>query len=190
MPHQIHGESEEKLESADRDYGALSDVTDVCGVRITTYFADDVDRIADMIECEFNVDVENSVDKSAQLDPDQFVYLSRHYVGTLSESRLELTEYLRFSECQVEIQIRSILQHAWAEIEHDLGYKSEPAVPREIRRRFSRIAGLLEIADTEFAQIRDELRHYEATVPARIAESPDTVPIDQASLGAFVEGSV
>ena len=51
----------------------------------------------------------------------------------------ELTEYT------FEIQFRTVLQHAWAEIEHDLGYKTEFGIPLDVRREFSRVAGLLEI---------------------------------------------
>ena len=62
-----------------------------------------------------------------------------------------------YKSVKFELQIRSILQHAWAEIEHDLGYKSESTVPRAARRRFSRLAGLLELADAEFQGIREQL---------------------------------
>lgn len=67
-----------------------------------------------------------------------------------------------------EIQIRSVLQHAWAEIEHDIGYKSEITIPKEMRRSFSRIAGLLEIADKEFDSIRQALKEYENNVHVQI----------------------
>lgn len=178
-----------KLERAEEKYIKLDDVTDISGVRIITYFADEVDKVAEIIQKEFDIDIEHSVDKRALLDPDRFGYLSLHYVAKLPATRLKLTEYQRFSDCKVEIQIRSILQHTWAEIEHDLGYKSQQAVPREIRRRFSRLAGLLELADDEFAQIRNSLFEYETSVPQRIVETPALVLIDKASLWAFVKNN-
>jgi putative GTP pyrophosphokinase len=179
-----------KIERSRGKYKKLCDVTDICGVRITTYFADEVDTVAAIIEKEFSIDPENSVDKRALLDPDRFGYLSLHYVCELPANRLKLTENQRFKECKVEIQVRSILQHTWAEIEHDLGYKSKQAVPRELRRRFSRLAGLLELADDEFIQIRDSLREYAASVPQKIIDSPESVLIDKVSLSEFVKASL
>jgi hypothetical protein len=123
------------------------------------------------------------------LDPDRFRYLSLHYVVDLSPQRCVLPEYRRFRGLKAEIQIRSLLQHVWAEVEHDLGYKSTRSVPSAIRRRFSRLAGLLELADVEFAAIRDALNAYEREVPALIASAPASVPIDKASLAAFVNES-
>lgn len=55
-----------------------------------------------------------------------------------------------------EIQVKTILQHAWAEIEHDIQYKSIETAPTSIKRRFMALAGLLEIADREFQAIQDE----------------------------------
>lgn len=52
--------------------------------------------------------------------------------------------------------MRTILQHAWAEIEHDIQYKAVSTLPAEIRRRFMTLAGLLEIADREFQALEDE----------------------------------
>lgn len=178
-----------KLARSEGEFSKLSDVTDISGIRIITYFADDIDSMAKMIEKEFDVDFECSIDKRLLLDPDRFGYLSLHYVVKLSKSRLRLTEYRRFADCQTEIQIRSILQHAWAEIEHDMGYKGKQAVPKKIRRRFSRLAGLLEIADAEFAEIRDSLLKYEKTVPKLIVDAPASVLIDKASLHSFVRNS-
>lgn len=101
-----------KLTRLEKGYARLSDVPDISGLRIITYFADDVDLIADMIEKEFDVDRKRSVDKRELLDPDRFGYLALHYVVKISSSRLKLTEYKRFGDCQAEIQVRSILQHA------------------------------------------------------------------------------
>src|SRR6266850_4898893 len=66
----------------DPKYRTLNDVTDICGVRIVTYFADDVDRVAAIVEKEFVIDWQNSIDKRAALDADRFGYLSLHYVLT------------------------------------------------------------------------------------------------------------
>ncbi|WP_254617301.1 GTP pyrophosphokinase [Burkholderia metallica] len=167
-------------------YKSLSDITDVCGVRVITYFEGDVKRVADIVEREFDVDRENSVDKSTPGDPDRFGYRSVHYVATLGKDRTALSEYSLYAGFKIEIQIRSILQHAWAEIEHDIGYKSAEAVPLIVKRRFSRLAGLLELADEEFMTIRRELDEYGRELPSRLAAKSDEVSIDAESFFAFI----
>ena len=87
---------------------------------------------------------------------------------------------------KAEIQIRSILQHAWAEIEHDLGYKSKHAIPLPIRRRFSRLSGLLELADQEFDGLRSNLRAYSEEIATR---QDIEQPIDRISLAHFIQRS-
>lgn len=135
----------------------LNDLTDMFGVRIITYFQDEVDLVARLIEREFIVDTENSVDKRSLLDSDRFGYLSLHYILQLNPERSTLPENRAYKDIRFELQIRSILQHAWAEIEHDTGYKSASGAPHAVRRRFSRLAGLLELADDEFLAIREDL---------------------------------
>ena len=176
---------EDKIRRTDANYARLSDITDVAGVRITTYFSDEVDKIAEHLENEFAIVKEHSVDKRKTIDADRFGYLSLHYVVKLSGERLKLTEYRRFPDLVCEIQVRSILQHAWAEIEHDLGYKSRIEVPQILRRRFSRLAGLLELADQEFVTIRDGLSEYQKNLPKEIRSSSTIVTLDKLSLTEF-----
>lgn len=174
-------------------YEVLAEITDLAGVRLITHYEDDVDKVAKIIESEFLVDVENSIDKRKALDPDRFGYLSLHYVVSLRPDRAKLKEYRSFAGLKAEIQVRSILQHTWAEIEHDTGYKSHVEVPKHIRRRFSRLAGLLELADQEFIGIRTALEDYSLTVAAQLAETPGDkaevldVLIDKISLAKFLE---
>lgn len=177
----------EKSGKGEERYTCLEDITDIAGLRIITYFADDVDKIAKIIENEFQIDQENSVDRRIIMESNEFGYLSLHYVVSLSEERLNLTENRRFKNCKGEIQIRSILQHAWAEIEHDLGYKTELEIPQKIRRRFTRIAGLLEVADSEFDAIRNRLSEYKDEVTKRIIEEPTEVLINKLSLTSFLK---
>jgi len=167
-------------------YETLEDVTDLAGVRIITYFADDVDRMAELVHREFDIDRKNSVDKRVVEDPERFGYASLHFVLRLSTARSELREYRRFANLKAELQIRSLLQHTWAEIEHDLGYKSKNAVPITIRRRFVRLAGLLELADTEFCSIRGDLDTYARDVKLQISEGEAAAALDQVSMQVFV----
>lgn len=160
-----------KIDRKKNKYTNLNEITDIAGVRVITYYTDDVDKVAQLVEQEFAVDKENSIDKREALEPDRFGYCSVHYVVEMSPERLNLLEYKSFKNLKCEIQIRSVLQHAWAEIEHDLGYKSEKTIPKNIRRDFSRLAGLLEIADEKFQEIRQDLNNYKDEIAENIASN-------------------
>ncbi|MBN2100003.1 MAG: hypothetical protein JW753_10460 [Dehalococcoidia bacterium] len=132
----------------------LEQITDLAGVRIITFFPSTLADVDRLLAEEFDV-VERS-DKGEQLVyEERFGYQSIHYLVRLSRSRADLAEYTRFHSAITEIQVRTILQHAWDEIEHDIQYKSTLTIPAAIRRRFMALAGLLEIADREFQAIQD-----------------------------------
>ena len=184
-----NGESvSEKVDRKNEKYLCIDDMTDVVGIRIITYYEDDVDKIANIIEEEFEIDRENSVDKR-ELEADRFGYRSMHYVISLNQSRLSLKENKMYKSLKAEIQIRSILQHAWAEIEHDIGYKGEIEIPRFAKRSFYRIAALLETADLEFLQRKESLKKYEAEVSKTIQKNPEEVLLDKASLQNYISES-
>jgi len=176
-----------KLDVKGDRYSSISDLTDLLGVRVVTYFPKDVDRVAAVIEREFTIDKTNSVDKRKKLDTDRFGYLSLHFVAEMSQKRARLTEYKRHANKKFELQMRSILQHAWAEIEHDLGYKAKSGLPDPLRRRFSMLAGSLELVDEEFERLRKEISDYEDEVDAVIKHAPQTLPINQSTLVASFE---
>lgn len=168
-------------------YISITDMTDIVGFRIICYFSDQVDEAAKIVEGLFNIDRENSIDKRTALSPTTFGYLSLHYTCRLyPDDSYEPELYgLPF-----EIQIRSVLQHTWAEIEHDLGYKSEFGVPYHIRREFSRIAGLLEIADESFINIRKNIVLYVEDVRERIrSDQADELLLDANTLREFTRHS-
>ena len=134
-------------------YATLDEVTDLVGARIITFYTDDVDRIAAMTEQLFEVDWNNSVDKRMLHQLDSFGYNSLHYICRVPGY------HFRF-----ELQLRTTLQHAWAAINHDTGYKSGIEIPRMYMRRMNRLAGLLELADDEFSRIRSEITDYRRRV--------------------------
>lgn len=179
---------DEKIIRKDNKYQNLSDITDLIGIRIITYFDDEIDKIAKIINSEFTVDSKHSTDKR-NLDADRFGYKSLHFVISLNDYRAKLTEYSTFKDFKVEIQLRSILQHAWAEIEHDLGYKNEQIIPDNIKRNFFRVAALLETADIEFVNIKKELAKYEKIVTQDIKSHPEKVSVNGPSILAFLNSN-
>lgn len=177
-----------KIELKQGKYNTLKDITDIAGIRIITFYSDDVDKVANLIEKEFEVDKDNTIDKRKAMDPDRFGYCSVHYIVGISVNRLKLREYKMYKELKCEIQIRTVLQHAWAEIEHDIGYKSAITVPQDIRRNFSRLAGLLEIADKEFWEIREYLNKYMKDVSTKIHDDKlDNKELDSIILAEFIK---
>lgn len=144
--------------------------TDLVGIRIIVLYLDDLDKISEIIENEFLIDYENSADKSKLYDPDRFGYLSIHYVASLSESRSKQPEWKPYSELKFEIQIRTILQHAWSEIDHKLRYKKEDEVPKELKRNLYRLIALLELADKEFKDILDSTRNIKRAYTKEIED--------------------
>lgn len=138
----------------------LNEITDFTGIRVITYFLDDVLKISDLINNEFKVDNENSSDQGNLLNYNEFGYRSVHFVVTLSDSRSVLTEWATISNIKFEIQVRTVLQHAWAGISHTLQYKHETEIPTSLRRQLFRLSGLFELADEEFVDIKEQHLKY------------------------------
>jgi ppGpp synthetase/RelA/SpoT-type nucleotidyltranferase len=178
---------EEKIGRPGKSYSQLADITDICGARIITYFAADVDAVASLLEREFAIYKAHSIDRRQDLDPNRFGYASLHYVISLSSERAKLTECASWKGYKAEVQVRTIIQHAWAEIEHDLGFKSSTAVPREIKRRFARLSALLEMADDEFAGIKKDLAGYTERVSAELTKYAPDVEINGPSVSELLK---
>ena len=166
-----------KLALKGAKYDSLSDITDVLGARIVTFYTDDVDRIAAMAEQLFEIDWNNSVDKRKLHQLDSFGYNSLHYI-----CRLPNYPY-RF-----ELQLRTTLQHAWAAINHDTGYKSGVEIPRVYMRQMNRLAGMLEMVDDEFSRIRTELNDYRRRVQQLVQNGKlDDVLLDGDTFRSYLQ---
>ncbi|MGK7910512.1 MAG: GTP pyrophosphokinase family protein [Synechococcus sp.] len=133
----------------------LDDMPDLAGIRLVLYYLDDIPRVGELIKQEFDTVEEVTEHQADHYSPDQFGYLSMHYIVKLNAARNELTEWKTFVDCRAEIQVRTVLQHSWAAVSHALQYKREGDVPFRLRRQLFRLAGLFELADEEFIVIRD-----------------------------------
>ena len=107
----------------------LNQITDLAGVRIITFFPRTIGQVDQTLRKEFTI--LERIDKTDLLIREEKLgYQSLHYLISLQPNRLTLPEYARYAELKAEIQVRTILQHAWAEIEHDIQYKSVEVIPR------------------------------------------------------------
>ncbi len=168
-------------------YTAPEQIMDVAGLRIITHTTEEVQKVCALIEQELLIDEKNSGDKAQKMGVDQVGYLSVHYIAKIDDERLKLREYKRFKGLCFEIQVRSLLQHAWAEIEHDRSYKFAGVLPLEIRRKFYLVAGTLELMDQEFNALSQEIDHYATHVKSQTKEGNLNIPIDSTSLLQFLQ---
>jgi ppGpp synthetase/RelA/SpoT-type nucleotidyltranferase len=176
----------------------MREITDLAGVRVIVYTIDEIKTVASFVDENFEVIERRDVGEE-RLEKGQFGYQSIHYLIRLPVERLNLPDYSHFKEMICEIQIRTVLQHAWAEMEHDIQYKGSENIPKSIKRKFLSLAGLLEIADREFSSIQREdkklkegvltelqvdLTRDAVTRPSRVADCLNASAPSQDQLGS------
>ncbi|MGL5050099.1 MAG: GTP pyrophosphokinase [Fusobacteriaceae bacterium] len=170
-----------------KEYYSLEYATDLCGIRVITFLESETKIVEKFLRKIFFIDEKRSEDKSDTLGEDKVGYKSIHLVASLPKSLLVLPEFERFSNLKFEIQVRTILQHAWAEVEHDKNYKFSGQLPPDIKRRFKLLAGFLEIADREFENISKEITEYEKKVAQEIADNKlQEISINSTSLRKYL----
>lgn len=133
----------------------LNDVEDICGIRIICYYQSDIKKIQEIILSEFLIS-ENQ-NKEELLQATEFGYRSTHFIAQIKKDWTRAPNYRNLDTLKFEVQVRTVLMHSWAEIEHKLSYKSEMQIPKELRRKFSRISAKLEEADEQFEEIKDSI---------------------------------
>jgi ppGpp synthetase/RelA/SpoT-type nucleotidyltranferase len=132
-------------------------VTDLVGVRVITAYPDQAERAVRRLRKVLTVNEQRSFDRLDELDESEFGYRSIHLVVCLTVGEADIG-LEAISGLWFEIQVRSVLQHAWAQVDHEAVYKSGVDLPRELKRQFSALAGALEVADQAFLGLRMEQR--------------------------------
>ena len=138
------------------------------------------------ISNNFDIDYTNSIIKGADCAEDRFGYLSTHLIASLPEVRVNLFEFRHLAGLKMEIQIRTVLQHAWAVLDWKLRYKTENEVPKELRRKLFRISALLEAADDAFSDLQKSANSLRAEYSSEIRQGKFDISINRDSLEAFL----
>ena len=151
-----------------------------------TYVHSDVAAVADLLADQLTVLDDRDMGQETASEG-RFGYASRHLLVALDRpGRPWRTSP---SGPAAQVQVRTVLQHAWAEFEHDIRYKGtipEEHVP-DLDRRFTLAAGLLELADREFSAIRDRLQAT-ADRPAAPSRTTTDPRISAPDLATFLAG--
>lgn len=166
-------------------------IKDLAGCRVVLYTNSDVARFEreNIIPTNFEIDwqltkVHYPVPGTDSAD---LPFISRNYVVRLKEDRVSLPEYAEFAGLLCEIQVQTSLNHAWAETEHNIIYKSPELVDfgtaamADIKQRLNRIANdYLRPAGDEFQRVRADFEQLLAgkelldrNILRQLAESHD-----------------
>ncbi len=143
----------------------FAETTDFAGVRVTCFYRDDLRKVENLIYDEFP-DANKAEDVLAS-NIDRFGYSASHFLVQLKERAPGcLCDDLKGKTC--EIQVRTVLQDAWAMFSHDLLYKYEHLMPDSLKRQCYALAGALETADVAFQTIRDQRNGYVRSSTAHV----------------------
>lgn len=131
----------------------LIDMTDLVGVRVVCLLSPDVESISEGVQAydEWLAQVARDYVEEAEKAPEQFGYQSKHF-EIRAKSDMQLNELVIPAGTCCELQIRTLMQHTFAEVVHDNIYKSAWGAPSKARRYVSSSAALIETADHLFCE--------------------------------------
>lgn len=177
----------EKIQRSGKNYSdPIKEMPDLCGCRIILYYADDITAVANLLKSEFDL-IEEELSHLPDLkDSDRFGYVSAHYILKLSEQRKSLIEWKKFCEIHFEVQLRTVIQHAWSSVSHAVQYKQESQTPSMLRRKLHRIAGLFELADEQFIDIRNEKLRRDKDAEEAIKKGDKDIEVNPSSVEQFL----
>jgi ppGpp synthetase/RelA/SpoT-type nucleotidyltranferase len=150
----------------------VDQLTDLCGGRIIVHTEEQVERISRFLEEHFEIDWANSEDVGKRLKTSEFGYQSVHYIVTFKRGVFPTRNFPvdvsprlfggkgGMKNARAEIQVRTLLQHAWADIGHDMLYKGGFDTPEVLRREYARLAAMLETADGVISRVHGGVTRF------------------------------
>ncbi len=142
-----------------------ADITDKVGVRFVTLHTDDLEPLKKTVEeCPlWTASKDRDYESERDANPELFIYQSVHYV-VRSHTPIEF-EGVQISEgVPCEIQLRTLLQHAYSELTHDTIYKPQTEVTAAAKRHCARAMALIEATDDYFLKVLAEIKKAEEFV--------------------------
>ncbi len=151
-----------RKEKEGKIYKKLSNIEDLAGIRVIFPLESDKKR--------FVKDIKKEIKSPIRLEKHEKLvgYRAEHLIAKLDAERLKLSEYKKFKNLKCEIQLTSVLNHAWAEIEHDWLYKDIYGLKSRKPEKYDIIKRKMEYIFTNyvketgmaFEQIAKQIRQY------------------------------
>jgi ppGpp synthetase/RelA/SpoT-type nucleotidyltranferase len=176
----------DKLDGRTSGKRSPADLTDVVGLRVVALFLSDLPRIADVVHATFDVMSED--DKVAGVaSQDAFGYMSHHLIVRMRDDHVG-PRYDHLKGIAFEVQVRTILMDAWANVSHYLDYKGETSIPEPLRRDFFALSGLFYVADKHFEMFFSEsIASMDSAADELDRSDINEVDINVDTLQAFLE---
>jgi putative GTP pyrophosphokinase len=176
----------EKIARKSKYVDPLNEITDLSGLRVIVHDAAHIPRAGKLIGDQFAIDEKNSVSRGADIEPDRFGYRAEHYVIQLKPEQIALPAWSKFAGFTAEVQVRTVMQHAWAAVDHKIRYKGEN-LPRPLERRLFRLNALLDLADEQFADLQRRSTEVSESYARSMEEGDLDVDLDALSLLAYLD---
>ncbi|MEQ8392469.1 MAG: hypothetical protein RIB30_15895 [Thalassospira sp.] len=164
----------------------LVQMTDITGIRIIVYLESHIPKVCQIIRETFDIDEKNSIDRDRVLGSDRIGYRSVHFVCSLGGRRKDLPEYARIHDLKFEIQVRTVFQHAWAELAHERAYKFSGKLPPHLERQLNLYSGMLESVDKGFDTVASEVDQYSYDLSIESTDRFDDRSIDSIVISKFM----
>ncbi len=162
----------------------LDQAPDIVGARVVVLFMSDLARVDEIVGREFEiVGTEDKVE--GDVDPSTFGYMSRHFDVRIPAGH-QGPRYEGITEINFEVQVRTLLMDAWANVSHFLAYKGESSIPAELRRDFHALSGLFFVADKHFELFFGRSTEFREEAERRLAKEPGDVDLNLDTLSAFL----
>lgn len=162
-------------EKVERKREQLKNIKDIIGLRVVCLFSSDLDKIKEIINEIFEVVSEDNKINNCNIDA--FGYMSIHYIAQIRNDYVG-PRYDGLKDVVFEIQVRTMLMDAWANVSHYLDYKSDKAVPKELKKDFYALSGLFYIADSHFEMFYNTSKQSQVRIQNGFRDNMPNLDID------------
>lgn len=168
------------------------DIEDKVGIRFVVLLTEDTDIVCNIIKqiSKWSCSEDQDFKKNREEYPESFPYESCHFVVKsleqftyqIENSIGEMQDITIPEGIPCEIQVRSLLQHAYAELSHETLYKKKIRKEETIKRFLARSMALVESADYFFIQVKDKINEESEFYGQLLDVSSNSYPPDLLAL--------
>lgn len=140
----------------------LTDIKDKVATRLVVLTKNQVEEVGNILlnHGGWKVEVDRIISNGTELGPTAFGYQSLHLIVSHCENKEDSSDIL-LKKLVCEVQVRTLLQHAYAEVSHDTAYKGSYQYEPTIQRKLARSMALMEVVDESFQAMFDSVRSNE-----------------------------